>query len=52
MPVPSVVNVENFEYATRGLATTTLRAVAGDIILDDVLSKREEINLKLQSKLD
>ncbi|MCS7212750.1 MAG: SPFH/Band 7/PHB domain protein [Candidatus Calescibacterium sp.] len=50
--VPSVVNVENFEYATRGLATTTLRAVVGDIILDDVLSKREEINLKLQSKLD
>lgn len=51
-PVPAVVSIQNFEYATRGLATTTLRAVIGDIPLDDVLSKREEINMRLQSKLD
>ncbi len=51
-PVPAVVSIQNFEYATRGLATTTLRAVIGDIPLDDVLSKREEINIRLQAKLD
>lgn len=51
-PVDSVVSVQNFEVAARGLATTTLRAVIGDILLDDVLSKREEINHTLQIKLD
>src|SRR3989475_3535277 len=35
-----------------GIATTTLRAVVGDIILDEVLSKREEINAILRTKLD
>jgi regulator of protease activity HflC (stomatin/prohibitin superfamily) len=35
-----------------GIATTTLRAVIGDIILDEVLSKREEINAVLRTKLD
>src|SRR3989442_8951002 len=35
-----------------GIATTTLRAVIGDIILDEVLSKREEINAILRTKLD
>ncbi|RME62438.1 MAG: SPFH/Band 7/PHB domain protein [Nitrospirae bacterium] len=51
-PVNSVVSVQNFEVAARGLATTTLRAVIGDISLDDVLSKRDEINKTLQAKLD
>lgn len=51
-PVTSIVSVQNFEVAARGLATTTLRAVIGDIPLDDVLSKREEINKQLQIKLD
>ncbi|MCX7857054.1 MAG: SPFH/Band 7/PHB domain protein [Deltaproteobacteria bacterium] len=51
-PVDSIVRVQNFQYATRGLATTTLRAVIGDISLDDVLSKREDINRQLQLKLD
>lgn len=51
-PVDSIVRVQNFQYATRGLATTTLRAVIGDISLDDVLSKREDINRQLQIKLD
>lgn len=51
-PISSVVSIQNFETATRGLATTTLRAVIGDIELDNVLSRREEINTKLQSKLD
>ncbi|MEN2993158.1 MAG: SPFH domain-containing protein [Bacteroidia bacterium] len=51
-PLASVVNVQNVFQATEGLATTTLRAVIGDIPLDDVLSKRDEINQKLRVKLD
>jgi regulator of protease activity HflC (stomatin/prohibitin superfamily) len=48
----SVVNVNNFAGALQGVATTTLRAVIGDILLDDVLSKREQINEVLRVKLD
>ena len=48
----SVVNVVNFSGALQGVATTTLRAVIGDILLDEVLSKREQINEVLRVKLD
>jgi regulator of protease activity HflC (stomatin/prohibitin superfamily) len=48
----SVVNVNNFPGALQGVATTSLRAVIGDILLDDVLSKREQINEVLRIKLD
>ena len=51
-PAASVVNVANFAGALQGIATTTLRAVIGDILLDDVLSKREQINEVLRTKLD
>jgi regulator of protease activity HflC (stomatin/prohibitin superfamily) len=51
-PVQSVVQVQDFGGATRGIAMTTLRAVVGDIPLDDVLVKREEINSVLRGKLD
>lgn len=51
-PVMSVVQVQNFVGAAQGIATTTLRAVVGDILLDDVLAKREEINQVLRAKLD
>jgi regulator of protease activity HflC (stomatin/prohibitin superfamily) len=51
-PVQSVVQVQDFGGATRGIAMTTLRAVVGDIPLDDVLAKREEINTILRGKLD
>ncbi len=51
-PISAVVNVNDYEQATINLATTTLRAVIGNITLDDVLSKREEINATLQAKLD
>ena len=43
-PLKSVVNVANFPGALQGVATTTLRAVIGDILLDEVLSRREQIN--------
>ncbi len=48
----SVLQVGNFEAAAQGMATTTLRAVIGDMMLDDVLSQREHINTVLRTKLD
>ena len=48
----SVLEVQDFRAAIVGMATTTLRAVIGDIPLDDVLAKREEINQVLRIKLD
>jgi len=51
-PYRSIVEVMNFEGALQNIATTTLRAVIGDILLDDVLSKREQINEVLRTKMD
>src|SRR3989339_311037 len=51
-PALSVIQVRNFAGAAQGIATTTLRAVVGDIALDEVLSKREQINTILRTKLD
>ena len=48
----SVLQVGNFELAAEGMATTTLRAVIGGIMLDDALSEREHINNMLRSRLD
>ena len=51
-PVASVIQVRDYAGAAMGIATTTLRAVVGDIPLDDVLAKREQINQVLRAKLD
>ena len=51
-PASSVVQVSNFAGAATNIAATTLRAVVGDILLDDVLAKRDEINTLLRTKLD
>jgi regulator of protease activity HflC (stomatin/prohibitin superfamily) len=51
-PLSSVVNIYDFRAALRGIATTTLRAVIGDMNLDDVLSKRDQINDVLRARLD
>jgi len=51
-PIASVVQVGNFAGASQGIATTTLRAVIGDIMLDDMLAQREHINTVLRTKLD
>ncbi len=48
----SIVQVQNFTGASVGLATTTLRAVVGDIPLDELLAKREQINSILRTRLD
>ncbi|AET65272.1 slipin family protein [Methanothrix harundinacea] len=51
-PDRAVIQVENYKVATSLLAQTTLRDVLGEIELDDLLSKREELNVKLQEILD
>ena len=48
----SILEVVDYSAAVIGIATTTLRAVIGDISLDEVLSQRERINEELRQKLD
>jgi len=48
----SVVEVQNFIEATRQIAMTTLRSVLGGVELDQLLSEREDINMKLQEIID
>lgn len=48
----SVLRIRDFSGAALGISQTTLRAVVGDITLDDVLAKREYINSILREKLD
>jgi regulator of protease activity HflC (stomatin/prohibitin superfamily) len=50
--VTSVLAVQNFAGAAQNIAATTLRSVVGDMTLDDVLSKREQMNELLRAKLD
>ena len=51
-PAMSVLQVQNFAAAAQNVAATTLRSVVGDMVLDDVLSKREEMNASLRVRLD
>ena len=48
----AVLEVENYRQAVIGLAITTLRAVVGEMTVDEVLSQREKINTTLRTKLD
>jgi regulator of protease activity HflC (stomatin/prohibitin superfamily) len=48
----AIVEIENYLYATSQLAQTTLRSVLGEVELDDLLSRREKLNVKLQEILD
>ena len=48
----SVLRVQNFAKAALNVAATTLRSVVGDMALDDVLSKREDMNAALRVRLD
>ena len=48
----AIVEIENYLYATSQLAQTTLRSVLGEVELDDLLSHREKLNVKLQEILD
>jgi regulator of protease activity HflC (stomatin/prohibitin superfamily) len=51
-PAMSVLQVQNFAAAAQNVAATTLRSVVGDMPLDDVLSKREDMNASLRVRLD
>ena len=48
----AIVNVENYLMATSQIAQTTLRSVLGQVELDDLLGKREDINQQLQKIID
>ena len=51
-PVRSVVSIENHIVGTSQIAQTTLRSILGQVDLDDLLSKRDEINQRLQQVID
>jgi len=51
-PAKSVIEVENFMFAASQLAQTTLRSVAGQVELDELLIEREKINAHLQEIID
>ena len=51
-PRLAIVEVSNFLYATSQLAQTTLRSVLGEVDLDELLSQRDKLNLRLQTILD
>lgn len=51
-PIKAVINVENYLYATSQISQTTLRSVCGQAELDELLSQRDKINLKLQEIID
>jgi regulator of protease activity HflC (stomatin/prohibitin superfamily) len=51
-PNRAVIEVQNYLYATSQLAQTTLRSVLGEVELDELLSQREKLNVRLQSVLD
>ena len=51
-PAKSVVDVENYLFATSQLSQTTLRSVVGQVSLDDLLTERDKINAQLQEIID
>src|ERR1700734_4140099 len=51
-PAKAVIEVANYLYATSQLSQTTLRSVLGEVELDELLSQREKLNMKLQTALD
>lgn len=51
-PVRSIVEVEDYMYATSQLAQTTLRSVCGGVELDEILAHRDKVNMQIQEILD
>ncbi len=51
-PQKAVIELTNFRYSIEQLSATTLRAVLGEVELDDLLSQREKLNLRLQNIID
>lgn len=50
--IKAITAVEDFYYATSQISQTTLRSILGQSQLDDLLSKREDINAELQKVID
>lgn len=51
-PIKAVTEVEDYMYATSQIAQTSLRSILGQSQLDDLLAKREELNIALQKVID
>ena len=51
-PEKSIIDVDNYLYATNQISQTTLRSILGQSELDEILSEREAINQKLQQIID
>jgi regulator of protease activity HflC (stomatin/prohibitin superfamily) len=51
-PVRAIVSIQDYRYGTSQVAQTTLRSILGQVELDDLLSKRDEINQQLQEIID
>jgi regulator of protease activity HflC (stomatin/prohibitin superfamily) len=51
-PIKSVVAIQNYRFATSQVAQTTLRSILGQVELDDLLGKRDDINQQLQQIID
>ena len=51
-PTKAVLELANFLYATSQVSQTTLRSVLGEVELDELLSQREKLNIRLQAVLD
>lgn len=51
-PIKAITEVEDFYYATSQIAQTTLRSILGQSQLDDLLAKRDELNVELQKVID
>jgi regulator of protease activity HflC (stomatin/prohibitin superfamily) len=51
-PTKAVLEVSNFLYATSQVSQTTLRSILGEVELDELLSQRDKVNIRLQAVLD
>ncbi|QDT91569.1 slipin family protein [Gimesia algae] len=51
-PMKSILDVENYQYATSQLSQTTLRSIVGQAELDELLAEREKVNKQLQEAID
>ena len=51
-PNKAIIEVDNYLYATSQLSQTTLRSICGEATLDELLSEREKLNLRIQEILD
>jgi len=52
VPDKAVINVEDYLFATSQVAQTTLRSVMGQVEMDDLLSKRDQLNIQIQEIID